>query len=63
MLHLQQFVLSQSFKEMGKKRIQKMGIKSFRYIESKIGDPLFRPQYYTNQRFLFNEYIVSQNQI
>ena len=38
-----------------------MGIKSFRYIESKIGDPLFRPQYYTNQRFLFNEYIVSQN--
>ena len=41
MLHLQQFVLSQSFKEMGKKRIQKMGIKSFRYIESKIGDPLF----------------------
>ena len=25
----------------GKKRIQKMGIKSFRYIESKIGDPLF----------------------
>ena len=26
----------------GKKRIQKMGIKSFRYIESKIGDPLFQ---------------------
>ena len=28
-------------KKWEKMRIQKIGIKSFRYIESKIGDPLF----------------------